>query len=151
MDHLSCLYSHSVLNKTVKNTVQAVDRFYHSVTLYLCPLESDISHSPRRAGGTSVLRMSRRPLLGARISFQPAAIKECCRPSLNMIQRALPNLRIISGALLSGPLSLETCDSKKISALFFFFFKCSSELYVCRENPDNTSSKPSKAEQRALY
>lgn len=120
MDHFSCLYSHSVLNKTVKNTVQAVDRFYHSVTLYLCPLESDISHSPRRTGETSVLRMSRRPLLGARISFQPAAIKECCRPSLNMIQRALPNLRIISGALLSGPLSLETCDSKKISALIFF-------------------------------
>lgn len=66
-----------------------------------------------------MLRMSRRPLSGARIVLQPAVINECCRPSLNMIQRALPNLRIISGALLSSPLRLKTCDFKKISALIF--------------------------------
>lgn len=56
-----------------------------------------------------------------------------------MIQRALPNLRIISGALLSSPLCLETCDFKKISALIFF--KCSSEFYGCRGKLKNMNSK----------
>lgn len=69
-----------------------------------------------------MLRMSRRPLSGGRTVFQPAVINECCRPSLNTIQTALPNLRIISGALLSSPQHLETCDFKDISALRFFFF-----------------------------
>lgn len=108
--------------------------------LYLCPLESDIPHSPRRTAETSVLRMSRRALAGARGGFQPAAINECCRPSLHMVQRALPNLRILSGALLSAPLCLETRDSKKISALIILFL-WPSEFYVCRENPENMKSK----------
>lgn len=133
---------------SIKNTVKSqLRRLPHCIILYLRLLESDISLWPTRTGKTSMLRMSRRPLSGGRIVFQPAVINECCRPSLNMIQRALPNLRIISAALLLSPQCLETCDFKRISGLIFF--KCSFKCCGCRGRLENKNCTANKSRTKS--